>query len=163
MAHQAIDFTKVNTKSYKVWRILQASGDWAQVYRDREQAYRDYKSAIIFPEQILGLNQRNIYKAHAYFVQKSVNSYITGVSCKKLNALMTREEEKSFGYPGELRSAGEVMLWESMNPHLAEHSGMYLGELSDNTHFSNNAWFSNVKDAIKYQERMFKTLVSKLG
>lgn len=60
---EALNFKRIGTPSYRTYRVLQARGDWGQLYRSRVAEYGDFKGAIIFPEQLFSLNQSTIYAA----------------------------------------------------------------------------------------------------
>jgi hypothetical protein len=69
------DFTKAHSKKYQTWRVLQAPGEWATVYNDRIREFGNYRGAIIFPEQLLGLNQKCIFTAS---VNRQVHQSVSG-------------------------------------------------------------------------------------
>lgn len=138
---QAQDFTKIHTKSYKVWRILQAPGVWASIYRNREEILRNYRSAIIFPEQLLGLNQGNIFSASL-----SMNNDMRSASVAKVNRitlLLDRDPVSNFQ---------EIYDWESEH-HDAKAVGLIkLGSpvsYGSDIKFCDLNLFTNRKDAVK--------------
>jgi hypothetical protein len=160
---QAIDFKKVTSKSYKVWRILQAPGAWGQIYRDREQTYRNYRSALIFPEQVMGIGGSSVYKVTAHCVQRSLTTNITNIHVTALNALMSKEDEDRYICPGMLCNMEEIQRFEHLNREAGQTHRLYLGSSSQDNPFDRHAWFTNLKDAIKYQNRLQESLFHKLG
>lgn len=160
---QAIDFKKITTKSYKVWRILQAPGAWGQIYRDREQLYRNYRSALIFPEQVLGIAGSPVFKVTTSCVQRTLSSHITNVYVNALNALMTPEMGEHFISPGFLVNMEEIQRFEHLNHKSGETHRIYLGSNTQENPFDRHAWFTNIKDALKYQSNQQAALLHKLG
>jgi hypothetical protein len=61
VATEALNFKRIGTPSYRTYRVLSARGDWAQLYRSKVADHGDQKGAIIFPEQLLSLNQNRIF------------------------------------------------------------------------------------------------------
>lgn len=73
---QAVDSKKLLSKSYSTWRLVMAAGSWSELYRERMRKYGNFRSAIIFPEQILGLNQSSIYSASVVVNGSNITSSI---------------------------------------------------------------------------------------
>lgn len=65
MATEALNFRRIGTPGYRTYRVLQARGDWAHIYRSKVADHGDHKGAIIFPEQLLSLNQNRIFAVGA--------------------------------------------------------------------------------------------------
>jgi hypothetical protein len=156
MATQAIDFKKINSKGYKVWRIIQAPGAWGQIYRDRELKLRNYKSALIFPEQLLGLNQKLIYKVQVHRLGSTVSSHITGVRCfcpadANRKALTTAQEV--YDYEADNAGDGEVHRLNYATPN----------QTGDSVTFYTSNLFSSIKDAEKFQRNQQASLLSQIG
>lgn len=135
-----MDFKKIHTKSYKVWRILQAPGVWAQIYRDRESMMANYSSAIIFPEQFLGLNQTLIFSVELTSRAQARSSAVTEFTTPKI--LLDR---------GAVSSFDDIYQWEAANDSRESMSGMTIGsyESFSNPLFHNMNLFTNRKDAVK--------------
>jgi hypothetical protein len=49
------------SKKYMPWRILRAPGKWASVYIERARTLRGYKSALVFPEQLIPVLGSSVY------------------------------------------------------------------------------------------------------
>jgi hypothetical protein len=141
---EAIDFNKIRSKSYKVWRILQAPGVWGQVYRDRESRFANYASAIIFPEQLLGLNQSQLFSVE---LSSEQNAKIV-----QLRAIEIPQLVLGTSVPQDYRSIYE---WEGDNNGDAALKEMTIGRLGTHAHvlFWNRNLFTNKKDAIKMAAR----------
>ena len=150
---EASDFKKIGTKGYKAWRILSASGAWAQVYRDREKMLRNYKSAIIFPEQFLGLNQNGVYKVIVSRTGNKVSSQIEII-----------RGFTPIGVSGEiLDSLEKIREYEAANNNSGEVHRIGLGKGGQETSFHRFAYFSGIKDAVKYQSNEQNAHVSQIG
>lgn len=150
---EATDFKKIGAKGYKAWRILSATGEWAQTYRDREKMLRGYKSAIIFPEQLIGLNQSKIYQVIVTRTGNTVSSQI--------NAL------RSFLPKG---ANGEILdTVEKIREYESEHSDgsglhrLHIGKSTQDTSFYQHCYFSGLKDAVKYQAKRQAHYLSQIG
>lgn len=144
MATQAIDFTKVHSKAYKVWRILQAPGAWAQIYRDRETVLRNFSSAIIFPEQLLGLNQSQLFTAS---LSVSSEGRSASVSSMTIPSLLLDG--------GTVENYEAIYDWESKNHDDGALKSMSLSRPGsyNNTPFWSVNLFTNRKDAVKMASR----------
>jgi hypothetical protein len=150
---EATDFKKIGAKGYKAWRILSATGEWAQTYRDREKMLRGYKSAIIFPEQLIGLNQSKIYQVIVTRTGNTVSSQI--------NAL------RSFlpkGANGEILDTVEkIREYEYENHEGGALHRIAVGKGHSNNTFYNHVYFTSQKDAIKYQQKRQAHYLSQTG
>lgn len=148
----AIDFKKVGRKGYKAWRILSATGEWARVYRDREKMLRDYKGAIIFPEQLISITQSRIY-------QVVVNRNGCAIS-SQINVIHNYTPN---GANGELLDTLEKIRDYEYENHVggALHR-INVGRGSNNS-FYNHCYFSSQKDAIKYQQKRQAHYLSQSG
>jgi hypothetical protein len=62
------------SKKYMSYRILRSPGVWAQAYIDRAKHLRPYKSALLFPEQLLPIAGANIY--HVYYQNTHSNQTV---------------------------------------------------------------------------------------
>lgn len=164
MATKAIDFTKVHTKAYKVWRIIQAPGAWGQIYRNREQALRGYKSALIFPEQVLGLNQELIFKVVVAKGQGgSVQSHITPL--RKFGLYVPEDKSAKYPYskPGQLTSMDEIRRWEADNQNPGDTHRLMVNITGQEWCFDRFELFSSLKDAAKFQAAEQAKLLSQIG
>lgn len=164
MATKAIDFTKVHTKAYKVWRIIQAPGAWGQIYRDREQKLRGYRSALIFPEQILGLNQELIFKVVVARGQNgAVQSHITPLRKFGIFVPVNKDEKYPYTKPGELTNMDEIRRWESDNQAGGETHRMSVNTVGQEWCFDRFEMFSSLKDAAKFQFAEQAKFLSQIG
>lgn len=87
---EAVNSKKLLTKSYQTWRVIQAPGQWAQFYRDRIKQVGNYRSAIIFPEQLLGLNQKSIWTASGTISDKNMVVSVNRITSFSLQAQQDR-------------------------------------------------------------------------
>lgn len=152
MTGLSTDFSKIRTKSYKMWRILQAPGIWAQIYRDREQKFRDYRTAVIFPEQIIGLNQSEIYS-----VATSTPEYS---SRTRTVTLHTHSNFELILKVAAAESVGEIVEWESSNHASDAISDMRISSPHQSTSrpfFASTNLFTSKKDAIKFAQKAIAT------
>jgi hypothetical protein len=93
---EAVNSKKLLTKSYMTWRVVQAPGVWASIYRERIKRMGNYRSAIIFPEQLLGLNQNSVWQSFGGADGKSTTTSITRHGVLRLGSetgTRTREVE----------------------------------------------------------------------
>lgn len=150
---EASDFKKIGSKGYKAWRILSASGAWGGTYRDREREMRNYKSAIIFPEQLLGLNQSKIYQVIVTRTGQSILSQIVALRSfipRGINGEVLDTVEKIREYEYEHREGGAL-------------HRIAVGKGNSNTTFYNHHYFSSQKDAVKYQQKRQAHYLSQSG
>lgn len=132
------DFVKIHSKKYKAWRILSAKGSWVEVYTGREKMLRNYRSAIIFPEQLLGLNQSSILQ-----VTESAGSGVFNISVHPVNRF-------DLFYNGvELNSLTEILEVERSCYGDDDISRIKVGETFGQS-FVSLILFTNKKDVLKY-------------
>lgn len=141
---QAQDFKRIHTKSYKVWRLLQAPGCWGKVYREREMLLRNYRSAIIFPEQLLGLNQSLLFTASTTVSSEGRSASVSSLNTPKL--LLDG---------GTVDYYDDIYDWESENNGNDALKSMCIGRSGaySNIPFWNVTLFTNRKDAVKMASR----------
>jgi hypothetical protein len=141
---QAQDFKRIHTKSYKVWRLLQAPGCWGKVYREREMTLRNFSSAIIFPEQLLGLNQSQLFTASLSVSSEGRSASVSGMTIPSLLL-----DGGTVGYYDDIYD------WESENNGDDALKSMSLGRPGsyNNTPFWSVNLFTNRKDAVKMASR----------
>ena len=130
-------------KRYKIWRIVRCSGAWIEIYRHREKRLRNYKSAIIFPEQLLELNQSTVWSAHAKpepSSNTSTDSIVIGIT-----------KWASFqpcGSNSRLRSIEEILDFEDQNSKSEEVHRLTIGK--SNIAFKAIFLFSNQREAFRF-------------
>jgi len=136
---EAQDFKKIHSKSYQVWRILQAPGVWGQAYRERVTFLTGYRSAIIFPEQLLGLNQSQLFIAN-----------LDGTSSRRSATINTLDEPHLIFAGQIINSFQEIYDLESENYEMGDLASMRVGKSDTTTspNFHNLNLFSNKKDAV---------------
>ena len=155
MSHIAIDFNKVNNKNYRVYRILQTSSVWADVYRKRIIELSSYKSAIIFPEMILGLNQNSVYCA---IVRQGMLDQLPNVQ-----VVLASAHIDSFSIYGidhidrPLRNLRQIEELELLSDDTTDRITFYC--IRNRLIFAHYPLFSSKKDACKYGCRQLEALV----
>jgi hypothetical protein len=138
---EAVDFKKIHTRKYKVWKILSVSPHLSQFYKERESRLRDYRSAIIFPEQILGVVDTPVYHVTCSSPESSIGVGIRAV--REFHLTSTKD--------GVLETIQDVKAWEDF---VGEVSDLYLSTGPHNKHaFLMMDLFANRKDAIKFASR----------
>lgn len=166
MATQPINFKRVGTPSYRTYRVLQARGDWGQIYRERVALYGDLHGAIIFPEQLFTLNQAAIFGATASQTPSGPghSGTVGGMS-------LTVQRFESIGiYDGvnqrQLTHSQQVLDYEEANYDKEGVRRLYLGT---DFHRSNmpvfghvSALFTNKDSAVRFLEREVRQNLRKL-
>lgn len=138
---ETVDFKKITTRKYKAWKILSVSPHLSQFYKERESRLRAYRSAIIFPEQILGLNNSPAYHVSCSSSASGIGAGITVLHDPKLRS-------HTDGY---LETIGEVKQWEEFIGQISDLN-LKTGPHTENT-FLMMDLFTNKKDAIKFATR----------
>jgi len=150
---EAVDFKKVHTKKYRAWRILTSPSRWGVAYRDRVSTFKDFPTAIIFPEQLLGLNQSVVY---CVAVSKDRNTVSTSISAH-------RDYKPNFG-SGSLKTLEEIREYESENDAPENIRNLVFGHgYSTTMKFWTSAIFTSQKDALKYQQKIQAQYLSQIG
>lgn len=161
---KSIDFTQAHSKSYKVWRIISAPGHWCQIYREREQRLRNYRSALIFPEQILGLNQEFIFKVVVVKGQGgAVQSYITPLCKFGLYVPEKANPDSYYSKTGQLTTSDEIRRWEADNQTGGETHRLTVNVTGQDWCFDRYDFFSSIKDAAKFQAAEQAVFLSQIG
>lgn len=80
MAQPGSDFVKVHAKRYKAWRIVRTAPKLVDLYKKRLKKLEGYRTAIIFPEQLLNLSQSSIYRVKEEKVGESSSVTITAIN-----------------------------------------------------------------------------------
>lgn len=155
-----IDFKKIGTPGYRSYRVLQSPGLWAQVYRNRIAAFGDYRSAVIFPEQLLGLKQTLIYVASC---SDSTNSCgVTVAAIREWSLMNTHRQTR-------LETAEDILEFESTY-HNSLSETEYLGFGGTNGYSktlhrftSNAALFTGKHDAYKFVNKFMDKKIRNLS
>lgn len=134
-----------------MWRILQAPGAWATRYNERIKRFGHVKGAIIFPEQLLGLNQKYIYMV------------VTGATFKSVTVTIEQVAGWSFDsnkHANVIHTIGDVYEYEQrFEPNtLRIKSGSSGGGV-----FMASMLFTSVKNALVCANSEMKSLASKFG
>ena len=157
---EAINFKKINSRKYKAWRILSAPNGWGEVYRLREIKFGQVSGAIIFPEQILGLNS-SIYSVAGSRSGGSASTHIKLWSPKLTAPAGVMDARTS----DELETCEEVYECERhWQPRDKVGLCIRITDIQDMTFASLDlALFTNIKDALKYQATLMASMVSQIG
>jgi hypothetical protein len=167
MATQPINFKRVGTPSYRTYRVLQARGDWGQLYRARVALYGDLHGAIIFPEQLFTLNQNAIYAAAATPAVPNANNagctvgltlsvhQITSIGIHDgINNQQLTHSEQVLEYEENHFDKDGLRRLTIMAKGGSSHQAVSFG------HFS--ALFTNRESAARFLEREVRTSLRKL-
>lgn len=150
---EAVDSKKLLSKNHRVWRCLQAPGDWGQFYRDRQKALENYRSAIVFPEQVIGL------EGHDLFIVNNTKSGVVSTSIGIVRGVTIGTYQETFGtiqdvYDYELENQSQ----QAINSLMVR----YPGSLLTSYEFSKFAYFSSRKEAVKFAQRFIEAAATKL-
>jgi hypothetical protein len=151
---------KKTEAKYAMMRILQAPGPWAQAYMDREKTLRGYRSAIIFPEQALELGECGIFTVSVRMNGSTLESSIMRITCGPPRS----------GDGHKLASLPAILQYEQENADQTGISELKFGSglgawgrsMPMAYPFIGPAYFSNAKDAMKYQNKEQLKYVSRL-
>ena len=148
------DFKRIGAKGYLAWRILSSTGQWTEVYRNREKALRGFNSAILFPEQLLGLDQQVIFEV--YVCKSSGSSVSTSIT-----AIRSFAPVNAYGDP--LESLEAIREYEGNNDKPGDCHRLCIGRSGQDHAFYSKNLFSGIKDAVKFQQERQKAILSTIG
>lgn len=163
-----LNLKQLQTPKYQSLRVLQASGGWAQVYKDRIREYGKYRTAIIFPEALLFIPSKRIY----YVDMKKEETAKIEIGMRHFKGACVWSEGGSLGYnPGDwlpLKTIEEVKDYERENPNpcdeesnfeIFSHHNRYAIRAKN---FEMTALFINKKDAMKYVQDNLPNIMDKV-
>jgi hypothetical protein len=145
------------SKRYMPWRLLRASGQWASVYAARARIMKGYKSALVFPEQLMASSGTTLYcvalgfgvsngKTDKHRVRVAVDKLI-GVSLQidGIKGKPTIDEIYDFEEESSMKPdvQGLKLLIPSRDP----------SSDSNSTSFMNNYLFTERNDALKFAKK----------
>ncbi len=151
MARIALDFNKINHNSYRVYRVMQASDTWSKIYRHRIELLSPYRTAIIFPESILGLNQKYVY----YCIKRDEGSGSLCTIVGKVPITGFSIVDRLGNYDERFTNIGQIELLEKTdNPR-------DVLKLSNSGHpFVTTPLFSGKKDVIRFAAKTLGDMVN---
>lgn len=161
---EAVDSKKLLSKSYSTWRLVMAAGAWSELYRERMRKYGNYRSAIIFPEQILGLNQSSIYSASVVANGNTMSSSIGRIGSFELWADLGGQRSSWT----RLRTVEEVYDFEAANSTADGYNYLAIQPAQTSTYNSKTkfaeygALFSGKSDAVKWVARQLEKQVGNI-
>jgi hypothetical protein len=140
-----IDFKKVHTKGYMAWRILSVNPKLSEVYQERVAKFKNYRSALIFPEQVIGLPNSSIY----YVLSDKSNSEIKISIHTLTNPRIISTKD------GSIDSIQDLVDWENLNgkPNDIKMANVITSYYARSEGFMTLPWFSNKSDAVKYASK----------
>lgn len=149
MAEEAIDFKKVTSKKYRLWRILHSNPIWATIYRERDAQLNQFRSAVIFPEQLLGLNQNRIWSVISLASDGEVTIKIKALYDFKLyiDRIPVVTSEQIFEFEQGMKQLNDKRLLAMSSNGSLDFTLMNL--------------FTNLDDAVKFGEKEQMKLLSK--
>lgn len=145
------------SKKYLSWRILRSPGAWARAYIDRAKELRTYKSAIVFPEQVLPIAGAGLYMVN-YSSDNSNNNPSrqtrqVGVSICKLNHCRLEVD----GIKGTV-SVQELYDWEHENQTEADFKHIRILNSGATQQFLDQNLFSAKRDALAFAKKMLSRI-----
>jgi hypothetical protein len=143
----ALDFNKVNNKNYQLYRVLQTSDIWSKIYRNRIERFSGYKTSIVFPESLLGLNQVNVYAVVEYADQIGVVAAAIPMYRFKIYDIRLSSENG-------LRDLEQIEAFERATSNLEFSEQLCFRFNGLRLPFGVSALFSSKKDAGKYASKL---------
>jgi hypothetical protein len=150
----ALDFTKVNHRNYQLYRILQTSNIWSKIYRQRIERFGSYRTSIIFPESILGLNQKYVYTVKAVQNYEVVACYAASIPIDGFSIYDPISTESS----SRLKDRNQIERFEQATVDI-EFANRLCFRFTGVTDFATAALFSGKKDASKYASNAIALLI----
>lgn len=159
----ALNFKTVNSANYMAHRLLMAPSKWLEIYQTRIKAAKD-SNALIFPEQLLSLNQKAIWFVHAPELLKGDTPSVDSVSVtvSKIyfdNIFIPKPGNRSYyrherdGHP--VSSIEEIVEYERMNVESRDATKFPLiHNMIGNSHsFYSGFCFASKHGALKYANK----------
>lgn len=140
------------SKKYLSYRILRSPGAWARVYLDRAKELRIYKSAIVFPEQVLPIAGVALYSVD--FGSDNGNNNPS----RQTNEVRVSIVKFDFcrieldGVKGAV-SVQEIYDWEHENQSSADINSVRLLTAAGSKMFIHYNLFSNKRDALAFAKK----------
>jgi hypothetical protein len=152
MATEALDFKKLNSTSGRMMRILRSHGKWAALYTERMAEIGDMKGAIVFPEQILSLNQSTLFAVSVVSKDdgKALNLH-TRVSLLEDLTLAAGSTWSKHPYR-VVEKFDEIIAIEKENPE--DTSLFSVGGPGRHSSFNDSRFFTNGRAAVRYAEKI---------
>src|ERR1700759_1977302 len=145
MARLAIDFNKVNNKKYQLYRVMQTSDIWSRIYRDRIKAYSKYRTAIIFPEALLGLNQNNVYCPRYSKANTIINVTISSIPLSRFMIFDIATDDFT-----PIKNLEQIEKFENATTTNDFVAYLHFTQSGLNLPFADCALFSSKNDAIRF-------------
>lgn len=154
----ALNSPQLLSKRYLSWRILRSPGDWAKIYIERAKDLRTYKSAIVFPEQLLPIAGAGLYSVEAGSNNGNNNpnrqTTEVQVSIVKLNFCRIELD----GINGTV-SVEQIYDWEHENQSSADINRVRILTASGTKMFIHHNLFSGKKDALAFAKKQLARIV----
>jgi hypothetical protein len=157
LKRESVDFKLIRSSRYCTMRIISAPGVWATVYRSRLAQFASFRTAILFPEMLLGLDQARVFSV---FDRENIRAYAS-VSIQAVMPKAFRLLDHT-GHRIEYNCKEDILKFEE-----DYHDDKALGQMvitddftSGNMNFFSLPLFYNKSEALKYANQMLET---KLG
>jgi hypothetical protein len=151
----SLNLKKLGSREYRIARILQAPEPWQTFYRGRLKEIGRFDKAVIFPEQLLGLNQNCVYAVSV--VESFGNSGNTITST--IYGLRSYRAKNADG--DRLETIDDILRYEQSTVN--KLSSLYVGQTSGGFSFKDLCIFTTATAATKYQSKIQASCLSGLG
>lgn len=140
----AINFKLMGSDSGRLLRVMQAPGFWTRIYQDRIRLFGDSRGAIIFPEQLLGLDQAAIFRVSMIQSEWHMQTEIKTISEFRLEDRTSRKP---------LTTIEDIMAFEERTANVEDAPSMLRMSCSDGSYSSHGftgAMFTSRKEALRW-------------
>ena len=158
MATEAVNMKELLSPRYRLYRVMQAPGIWRQIYADRIASFGDYRSAVIFPEILLGLNQSTLFTSSNAV---SASACSVGVTAIPHNGVCTLKET--------ITKVQSIHEFEEDNQDLETAKNLLFSNASQarysfdhRTFIHTTPLFTNKNDALKWAMRALEKGVGQI-
>lgn len=153
MSVEELNFKKLSSEKYRVYRLLQSPTFMVETYRRRIKEVGSFRGAVIFPEQIISLYGQQICRVS---VSRGDNNIGVGVSIFRNFTLCTENSRKPLNTFDDVLEAEKnddrfnLALAEAKNSYHANKLDFAIDEKTP------AYWFSNKSDGIAFARKIIK-------
>ena len=149
------------SKRYMPWRILRAPGAWAPAYMARAKAIRRYKSALVFPEQVLAIKGAGVFEVLGRDDNANRNpnrqTSEVEVTIRRLDSCEILVNDKV------AKSVEQIYEYEDQNDETVDLMTIYIGfgnagRTTNGQPFLSRYLFSAKRDAVAYAATRLKLI-----